>query len=424
MPLPTVQNARRAEHEEVQYLMGNPPSWMLRHGLGAASVAMLLLLGASYWIRYPDVQMARAWITTPTPPVRVLAPAAGRIEALLVHDRQPVTAGDRIAVLESSADWRDVLALDQALERGELPSGDKPLRLGALQGSYSAWLQQAADYRYFIQQNNAGQNIADIERQIANLRRQNDHLAAQKGLQEQSLALTRQELNRLQILLRDGVAAPADVERQEEVCLQHERQVQSLQAGLLQNELHIEQLNNQIRTLAQAGGDGAALKRLALSDEAMRLRGALDDWKKAHLVTAPMDGQVSLTKIWSAHQSVIAGEEVAAIVPHHTDTALVVRALLPAAEAAKVQAGMPVNLRVDGFPYQQHGVVRGQVGSLSLLPREGHYTLDISLPNALRTSMGKTLPFRQEMQGVACIITEDRRLLERLLGRVGELLKR
>jgi hypothetical protein len=49
--------------------------------------------------------------------------------------------------------------------------------------------------------------------------------------------------------------------------------------------------------------------------------------------------------------------------------------------------------------------------------------LDIALPNALTTSYGKTLTFHQEMQGSANIITEDRRVVERVLDRFRDLMR-
>jgi HlyD family secretion protein len=45
----------------------------------------------------------------------------------------------------------------------------------------------------------------------------------------------------------------------------------------------------------------------------------------------------------------------------------------------------------------------------------GYYTAEIELKNKLVTNYKKELPFNQEMQGNAEIITKDRRLIERLI---------
>jgi hypothetical protein len=52
------------------------------------------------------------------------------------------------------------------------------------------------------------------------------------------------------------------------------------------------------------------------------------------------------------------------------------------------------------------------------------YRVQVSLQDSLRTSYGKTIDFRQEMQGQAEIITENMTLLTRLLNPIRHILKR
>ena len=64
--------------------------------------------------------------------------------------------------------------------------------------------------------------------------------------------------------------------------------------------------------------------------------------------------------------------------------------------------------------------MKGIVENISLIPivdgqNAKSYMVDIELPNGLRTSYNKELPFLPEMEGQADIITEDMSLLERFL---------
>jgi hypothetical protein len=45
------------------------------------------------------------------------------------------------------------------------------------------------------------------------------------------------------------------------------------------------------------------------------------------------------------------------------------------------------------------------------------------LPQNLQSTYGKPIPFRQEMQGIAKIVTEDRRVVLRLFDQFRDLLK-
>ena len=69
-----------------------------------------------------------------------------------------------------------------------------------------------------------------------------------------------------------------------------------------------------------------------------------------------------------------------------------------------------------------YGIVSGQVTSRSLVAADNAYSLEVRLPNGLRTSYNRELEFSQEMQGTAEIITEDIRLLERIFKPIKNLL--
>jgi HlyD family secretion protein len=78
-----------------------------------------------------------------------------------------------------------------------------------------------------------------------------------------------------------------------------------------------------------------------------------------------------------------------------------------------------VNIRLDNFPHLEYGILEGVITSLSLVPvttvEGGFYTAEVSIDQGLVTNYKKKLPFSEEMQGEAGIITSDRRLLSRLV---------
>jgi HlyD family secretion protein len=90
------------------------------------------------------------------------------------------------------------------------------------------------------------------------------------------------------------------------------------------------------------------------------------------------------------------------------------KVLLPLDGAGKVKPGQHVNLRFADFPYIEFGTVPGVVRGKSLVASEGYYIVDIDLPQGLKTNYNRVLPFTQQLQGQAEIITDDIRLLTRL----------
>ena len=83
--------------------------------------------------------------------------------------------------------------------------------------------------------------------------------------------------------------------------------------------------------------------------------------------------------------------------------------------AGKVKVGQKVNIKFVNYPYMEYGIVRGIIKTISLIPIESNYTVEVEFPQGLKTNYNKTLVFTQEMQGSAEIITEDIRLIERFL---------
>jgi HlyD family secretion protein len=95
------------------------------------------------------------------------------------------------------------------------------------------------------------------------------------------------------------------------------------------------------------------------------------------------------------------------------------KASVPVVGAGKVEVGQRVNIKLDNFPYMEYGLLEGEITNISMVPvsneKGSYYTAEIGLSNKLVTNYKKELPFNQEMQGNAEIITKDRRLIERLV---------
>lgn len=108
MPNSQTPDLHLNDREQIQYLLGNPPSWMMRYGIMVMAGFFTLLLTLSYFIRYPDVIEAKVILVTANPPIRILAKSSGRVSELLVMDQQQIKTGEVLAVIENTAVWRDV----------------------------------------------------------------------------------------------------------------------------------------------------------------------------------------------------------------------------------------------------------------------------------------------------------------------------
>ncbi len=83
--------------------------------------------------------------------------------------------------------------------------------------------------------------------------------------------------------------------------------------------------------------------------------------------------------------------------------------------AGKVKTGQRVNLKFVSYPYLEYGTVKGVVSKISSVPTSDFFELEVSLPDQLVSTYGKRFEFKQDLKGTAEIITEDQRLLIRIL---------
>lgn len=214
-----------------------------------------------------------------------------------------------------------------------------------------------------------------------------------------------------------------ELEESERMYLQTRRQAESLQSQTLNNQIQIEQLNISIVQLQESRSNEEMNKWLAVQAVFERMGSELEGWKQQFLLHSPIEGRLSLTRFWSPQQFVQINETVATVVPENATHKIIGKAALPIVNSGKVQSGMEVNIQLDSYPYQEFGVLKGKVGSMSLVPDEESYFLEIELADSLVTTYNRTIPFAQELQGNARIITEDRRILERVFDQLMNLFK-
>jgi len=151
-----------------------------------------------------------------------------------------------------------------------------------------------------------------------------------------------------------------------------------------------------------------------LGESFLNLEARMNIWKNNYFLISPIAGTATFTKFWRSNQSVLKDEPVITIVPLEPGD-FVGRTSLRMHRSGKVKPGMMVNIKLSGYPYLEYGMVKGNVKSKSLVPSGDSYLIEIELPDGLTTRYGKKLEFNQNMQGMAEIITEDTRLLQKMI---------
>ena len=96
----------------------------------------------------------------------------------------------------------------------------------------------------------------------------------------------------------------------------------------------------------------------------------------------------------------------------------------PSQDQGRVKPGQDVNIKFANFPYMEYGIVKGKIRNISLVASDNAYSVLVGLPGGLKTTYGNEVSFAQDMQGKAEIITDDARLLERIVNPVKSVINR
>jgi multidrug resistance efflux pump len=414
------------DRAEIQYLFSDSPTWMLRWGITAIAGLFGLLLLMAYFVQYPDVVEARVVLTTANPPIRIMAKSSSPVAELLVADRAQVTKGQSLAVLENTAAWRDVLTLETWLSRANTTENQENLpenlQLGALQAEFSTLLQHYKDLDWQRKAQANTQKSAALRGQIQQLEALNRNLQRQQVLTGAGFELAEKELARQKKLLQSGIIADKDLEKTQTAWLSEKRQIETSDASILQNRLQIRSLEAQIAELQQNQSTSVLEKERLLTEDIRTLLSSIADWKQTQLVVAPIDGILVYSAVKTTGQSVAAGAEIFAVIPHdassNTKQPILAKAVIKAADLSKITLGLRTVVSLDGYSANRYGKVEGYVTDISPLPQKEEYAIEITLPDTLVSNMGLIIPFQQEMAGFAKVVCRERRLAERVVDRV------
>lgn len=425
--------------EEMQEILGRPPRKILRVGISIIFVVLAGLFFGSYFLRYPDILPATITVTTKNLPVGVMSMSTGKIDTFAVKEKQIVKEGDILAIINNTAIFEDIIWVKAMLE--ELDMSLKSwsdasqyttnirnvtemiygisLQLGDVQPSYIAFDKALMDYYHFISTDYHNHKIDIIRKQIITHKKILKNIANQLQITEKQLAM---EYNLYSIdssLYTKKMLSLSDYQSSKSSFLQQLSFVESARISVDNQQMNILQLEQSIFDLEEQRIDEEQQLKLILTSAIEHLSAQIRQWEQTYMLIAPCDGKVTLTKYWQKNQNVNIGEVLVTVVPNGM-TQVVGRILLPQRGAGKVKVGQTINVKFDNFPYLEYGLVRVSIRDISLVPvqideRTKAYILEVEFPEKLVTTYGKELPFSQEMTGTAEIITNDQRLLDKLL---------
>ncbi|HEV7779972.1 MAG TPA: HlyD family efflux transporter periplasmic adaptor subunit [Chitinophagaceae bacterium] len=413
--------------EEIQDIISYRPGWVIRKGNIIFLLVILLLLALGFFIKSPDLVKGSVRIAAVNTPKMLTTKASGRLEKLFVSNGDLVKKDQLIANIQNTALHDQVLQLQQwiAVIESSMTNGDlgilssQPLpllnQLGELQPAYQDFqttvketMQVLPDGYYQKKRQSLAMDI-----QYQQLLQQN--LDNQKAVQKADYDLTEKEYHANQQLAEEKVIAPIELDQIKSKLLNKEQSLKQMSSQMINSDLSRNNKTKELLDLQKYVTDQAQIFRSGL----LILKSKIGEWEQKYIITSPADGRIEFTSFLQENQLLQNDQELFFVQSPGNKFYAEMKA--GQNSFGKIKNGQQVLIRLQSYPSTEYGYISGRISYISSMPSQrDSFLIKVELPDGLKTNFDKDILFRNNLLASAEVITENKRLIQRLFGRLGK----
>ncbi len=407
--------------EEFQEILGKTPHWILRSGIAVVFLFLATGLLLINYLHYADKVPSKVVITTQIATSNVISPTQGYLR-LLLKSNADVKEGNTIAYIENSARYNDILILDNLLRTMpsylvskkdlQLLRVKYDLHLGELQYDYLKLAGEVERYKKMSLSNKSFKSLA-VDKEIVLTKKLNGSLEQQRDLAHNQLLSIRTDNRNDTLHKTTATSAHKGLINYQNDVYTLQNTLESLNTKMLENAIKLQylELDQKQMTDNQHLGEELLLQDINLSIE--QIKSYLDLWKTKYIISSPANGKLYILPDINDKILISANQSIFKILP--TDTIITVTSYIPIQNSGKVKPGQEMLIKLDNYPYEEFGMVKAKIETISYVPINGCYTAKARLYNGLTSTRKIKIIFKQEMSGTGEIITKDNSILSRIL---------
>lgn len=413
--------------EQVREVLSRPPHWLALMGSSIVFIFVVTLGCLSYYVKYPDILSGRITITSDVPTINLIAKTNGRIQKLYVTDNDKVSLGQKLALVENTSNSVEVYKLldllttiDVHFSSNSFVNLPNYLSLGDIQTPYSNFVREYEALKIFRRSDNKEQQLAAYNKQLRDFQTLIQQYARQKDNVEHELNLLNQDVERNSTLFKQGVISSKEYEDKLREPLRLRRQLEDMSIAQSNTQISISNTERSIAELTAQNSETGNQIKMRTFEAYQNLMNKISEWAQLYVIKAPIEGRISYFNFWSENQNVKQGDDVFTIIPT-TQTEIIGKVLLPIQSAGKLKIGQKAVIKLENFPFAEFGVLEGRVKTISAIPKQNQYAVEIDFDNKLITNTGTTIATKNDIQGRVDIVTEDLRLIERIFYQIRKI---
>jgi len=415
------ENDETRHTDEMHDIITAVPPWLLRWGITVFFGLLLMIISLASFIHYPDIVNAQLKIESPNAPKPVVSKISGKLVTLLAKENDEVTAGQPLAFLESTANHPKVLSLlknlttiqQQVLQdkpfNNSLLNQEDNLQFGELQTAYQTFYQEYLAYRSSINDGFLIKKKAYLQKSLDNLSAQQEQLKAQKNIEQKDFDLAQDEYKMHKKLEEQKVETQAELRQEESKLLGKKSPLVQTESSLISGENSYSEKQSEILEL----GNQLLEEKSKFLQALNSLISAAGDWKSKYVLTAPQAGKLTYSGVIQENQVLNPGQEVFYVNPG--DEQFFGSMSISQNNMGKVKEGEQVLIKLRSYPFEEYGMIRGTIKSISEVPyKDSVYTSKVDFNRKAISDMKRPIHLKQGMAADAEIITQNATVFQRL----------
>jgi HlyD family secretion protein len=359
----------------------------------------------------------------------------GRLLHLLVREGDNLQTGELVAVLQSTANYLEVLSqkaladsLLQLVISGQshaLPAlynlkvaGRTPVQLGELQIDYQQFFAAIQTFTLYLGKGYFLRQRQMLQNDLSNITKQQQVITEQLELTKQEVSLAGENFEVSETLSKQKVIAPVEYRNEAGKWLSKQLQIPQLKNIQLSNTAQQLEKLKQIEALENEITQQKGIFIQALQN----WRSKIAAWEQQYFLYAPCNGKLVLTSFYNPGRNLQRGEVMGSVYPDNAGYYM--EANLPQYNFGKLKVKQNAIIRLDAYPAEEFGTITGLLEEIKLIPNDTGYLAKLLLPQGLTTHLGKPLRYQEGLQATVEIVTDNRRLIDRLISGVRKAIQR
>ena len=413
-------------NEEIQEILGTPPGWILRFGTLIFLIVIVVLIWLSYWIQYPDVVVSEIIVSFNDPPSKLISTKSGYLNKLHVVHNQKVKKGQLLISYNSEANYQDVLSLYEKLLQVKQTNQSSILSLsfsenysiGELQKYLFQFLDKQNQYSLRVKGISEVTNKSDKQKQISSLENGIEYSTNLRDNLAVQIENTQIQLKNEEAMVKMDKLSQSELNKTRDKLTVLSSNLNATEAEIKDKQFKISNLRSDLVNLSVSSEKGREVALSEMNAAFVQFKSNVSQWISSHLIISPTDGTVQVTnKFLKSGQYVNKDEPLLIIIPPQSNKMKGIMNV-PFNESGNIKRNQLVLVRLNSYPSSKYGIIEGKVASSSsiALEEDGKLVSPVTVyfENGLVTTTGYRVSTKKELSGMARIITQNKRFIQRL----------